>query len=306
MSAVRAAARPVTGRGSRRVRRCDVVVVGGGAAGLTAALVLARARHSVVVVDDGTPRNRTVDEFHGFPTRDSSSPARFRSDAARELRSYGVDVVRTGVTRATGAQQTVALDLADGTTVVASSLVLATGVRDDLPAIEGLAARWGRSAFNCPFCDGWEHRDRPVVVIDAAPGTDHLVGLLRSWTTDITVVAASDVVALVGDGTTLDHVRLRDGRVVDAEAVFVKAPVQPRSSIAVELGCAVDADGYIVTDDTGATTQPLVWAAGDVRRPPPMPHQVVLAAADGSTVAIAMHKAFVAGVLTGARVGVVS
>ena len=99
--------------------------------------------------------------------------------------------------------------------------------------------------------------------------------------------------ALVGDGTTLSHVTLRDGRTIAAAAAFVKAPVVPRSSIARALGCEVDDDGYIVTNETGATSHPLVWAAGDVRRPPPMPHQVVLAAADGSTAAIAIHKAFV-------------
>ena len=102
-----------------------------------------------------------------------------------------------------------------------------------------------------------------------------------------------EVGALVGEGTSLSHVTLRDGRVIAATAAFVKAPVVPRSSIARALGCEVDADGYIVTNDTGATSHPLVWAAGDVRRPPPLPHQVVLAAADGSAAGIAIHKAFV-------------
>ena len=100
--------------------------------------------------------------------------------------------------------------------------------------------------------------------------------------------------ALTGGGTTLIHVLLRDGSVIEATAAFVKAPVVPRSSIARALGCKVDGDGYIITSATGATSHPLVWAAGDVRRPPPMPHQVILAAADGSTAGIAIHKAFVA------------
>lgn len=272
----------------------DVIVVGGGAAGITAALVLARARHRVTVLDDQTHRNATVDEFHGFPTRDATAPNRFRADALAELDSYGVSIVHSAVTDAANTGTSVSLTLTDGTTIQGDALVLATGVRDELPPIEGLAERWGKSVFNCPFCDGWEHRDQPVVVIDAAPDAGHLAELVRSWTSHVTVVAASDIAMLVGNGTTLSHVTLRDGRSIAAMAAFVKAPVLPRSSIARALGCEVDGDGYIVTSENGATSHPLVWAAGDVRRPPPAPHQVVLAAADGSAAAIAIHKAFVA------------
>ena len=270
----------------------DVLVVGGGAAGLTAALVLARARHRVTVVDDRTHRNAAVDEFHGFPTRDATRPNDFRTDALAELHSYDVTIVYSAVTSTRSTDTKVSMTLADGTTAHGNAVVLATGVHDELPPIDGLAARWGKSVFNCPFCDGWEHRDQPVAVIDAAPGTDHLATLLGSWTPHVTVVTAAAVVALTGGGTTLSHVRLRDGSVIEATAAFVKAPVVPRSSIARALGCEVDLDGYIVTSATGATSQPLVWAAGDVRRPPPMPHQVILAAADGSTAGIDIHKAF--------------
>jgi thioredoxin reductase len=277
----------------------DVVVIGGGAAGVTAALVLARARHRVTVVDDRTYRNATVEEFHGFPTRDSTEPARFRSDARDELRAYGVVIAAATITSVRATERMVVVEMSDGSALEAAAMLLATGVYDDLPPIEGLAARWGKSVFNCPFCDGWEHRDQPVVVIDAAPGAEHLAVLLRSWTSDVTVVASDDVAALVGEATTLSQVVLRDGAVIAASAAFVKAPVTPRSALARGLGCELDGDGYIVTNSSGATSNPLVWAAGDVRRPAPMPHQVVLAAADGSTAAIAMHKAFVSGDIGG-------
>jgi thioredoxin reductase len=272
----------------------DVLVVGGGAAGLTAALVLARARHRVTVIDDQTHRNATVDEFHGFPTRDATAPNRFRTDALAELHSYDVTIIRAAVTSARITDGSVSMTVTNGITVHGDAVVLATGVSDELPSIDGLTERWGKSVFNCPFCDGWEHRDQPVVVIDAASGAEHLATMVRSWTPHVTVVAAAEVLALVGEGAALSHVTLRGGRTIAASAAFVKAPVVPRSSIARALGCEVDDDGYVVTDESGATSHPLVWAAGDVRRPPPMPHQVVLAAADGSTAAIAIHKAFVA------------
>lgn len=273
----------------------DVLVVGGGAAGTTAALVLARARHRVVVADDRTYRNRTVTEFHGFPSRDRTAPATFLADAHAELQAYGVETVGSPVVDARSTSAGAVVRFADGRTVAARATVIATGVHDELPAIDGLAERWGRSAFNCPFCDGWEHRDRPVAVIDAAPGADHLAELLRSWTKRVTVVPTADVAALDGPGTTVQRLILRDGRVVNAEAVFVKAPVRPRSDLAVALGCAVDADGYVLTEPSGRTTNDRVWSAGDVRRSPPNPHQVVLAAADGSTAAIDIHKSFVSG-----------
>jgi thioredoxin reductase len=271
----------------------DVLVIGAGAAGLTAALVLARARHRVTVIEDHTPRNATVDEFHGFPTRDGTAPDGFRTDVLTELQSYGVSIVHGSVSTAVSNDGSVSVALADGTSLLGDAVVVATGVHDDLPPIPGLRDRWGTSVFNCPFCDGWEHRDQPVVVIDAAPGADHLAALVRSWTPHVTVVAADDVESLVGDRSSLSHVTLRDGHVIAATAAFVKAPVVPRSSIAGMLGCDIDPEGYIVTSDTGATSHPLVWAAGDVRRPPPMPHQVLLAAADGSAAAIAIHKTFV-------------
>jgi thioredoxin reductase len=272
----------------------DVIVIGGGAAGLTAGLVLARARHRVTVIDDQTYRNATVEEFHGFPTRDATAPNRFRTDAVGELLSYGVSIVNAAVTSVQSTNRSVVMELADGTTIEAAATLLATGVHDDLPPIVGLAERWGKSVFNCPFCDGWEHRDQPVVVIDAAPGADHLVSLLHSWTPDVTLLRADAIASIAGDGMKLSHVVLRDGSTIAATAAFVKAPIAPRSALAQKLGCELDHDGYVMTSETGATSHPLVWAAGDIRRPPPAPHQVVLAAADGSTAAIAIHKAFVA------------
>jgi thioredoxin reductase len=276
----------------------DTVVLGGGPAGATAALVLARARHSVLVADDHSYRNATVNTFHGFPTRDHTSPADYRTEAHRELRGYGVELIPSVAIDAKTSDNGVVVTFADSSVIDAKCVVIATGVRDDLPAIDGLAVRWGRSAFNCPFCDGWEHRDQPVVVIDAAPGADHLASMVRSWTSKVTMVPADEVIALEGPGVGLEQVVLRDGSRIAATAAFVKAPVTPRNDIAHRLGCALDAEGFVLTDTNGRTSSPRVWAAGDIRRSPPAPHQVVLAAADGSAAAIAIHKAHVAGELS--------
>lgn len=213
----------------------------------------------------------------------------------RELTSYGVAFAASTVTSVQATESCVRVELDEGSTINASAMLLATGVQDELPPIDGLAQRWGKSVFNCPFCDGWEQRDQPVVVIDAAPGADHLASLLRTWTPDVTIIGAANVAALVGSGTTLDHVVLSDGSAIFATAAFLKAPVIPRSSFAKQVGCELDDAGYVLTDDTGSTSHPLVWAAGDIRRPPPTPHQVVLAAADGSAAAISIHKALAGG-----------
>ena len=144
--------------------------------------------------------------------------------------------------------------------MTARAVLIATGVADELPPIEGLRERWGTSAFNCPFCDGWEHRDRPVVVIDAAPGAGHLAEMLRGWTEHVTVVPAGDVRRLVGGASSVGRgAELVDGTFLPADAFFVKSAVRPWSSTAVELNCAVDENGYIVTDPSGATSQPHVW-----------------------------------------------
>ena len=268
----------------------DTIVIGGGAAGMTAALVLARARRRVIVADDHSYRNVTVDEFHGFPGRDATSPADFRADAQRELDSYGVTTITSTVTNGRSMADHVVINFANGTIVRARTAVIATGVRDELPPIDGLADRWGKSVFNCPFCDGWEHRDQPVAVIAAAPGAEHLATMLGSWTHEVTIIDAGDIARLDGPGTSLETIELHDGRHIQVSAAFVRAPISPRSAIARQLGCTVDEEGYILTDDTCATSHPAVWAAGDIRRPPPTPHQVVLAAADGSTAAISIHK----------------
>lgn len=268
----------------------DVVVIGGGPGGLTAALVLSRARRSVLLMDDGTYRNVQVEEFHGFPGRDGTPPSRFRADVLRELDRYGVEITQSPATSAAQDGSMLQIGSPDRT-VESRRLVVGTGVVDELPAVPGLRERWGTSVVNCPFCDGWEYRDRPIAVLAAAEGAEDLAKMLRSWTDRVTLVPVEETRALVGKGESLEGVELANGSVVQADALFVRAPMRPRSQLAAALGCEVDDWGFIGTSATCSTTNPLVWAVGDVRRrPPAMPHQVVLAAADGAQAAIDIHK----------------
>lgn len=268
----------------------DVVVVGGGPSGLTAALVLSRARRRVLLMDDGTYRNLQVQEFHGFPGRDATPPSRFRADVLRELGRYGVEITQSPATSAL--QDGSMLQIASlDRTVEARRLVVGTGVVDELPAVPGLRQRWGTTVVNCPFCDGWEYRDRPIAVLAAAEGAEDLAKMLRSWTDRVTLVPVEEARRVIGQGKSVDGVELTDGSLVEADAVFVRAPMRPRSELATALACEVDDWGFITTSASCSTTNPLVWAAGDVRRrPPALPHQVVLAAADGAQAAIDIHK----------------
>lgn len=270
----------------------DVVVVGGGPGGLTAALVLGRTRRRVLVIDDGTYRNLHVDEFHGFPGRDGTSPVRFRTDIATELSRYDVELTGGTVSSAAQLGSTIQLKLPERT-VEASRVVLATGVHDELPSIPGLAERWGKSAVTCPFCDGWEIRDRPIAVLADGDAAQHLNTMLLNWTSEVTVVPVDRAQRLIGDGTSLEAIELTDGTTVRADAVFVRTVMRPRAALAEALGCKLEENGFIATSDSGATSNPLVWAVGDVRRPPPHPHQVILAAADGTAAAIDIHKSWV-------------
>ena len=273
----------------------DVIVVGGGAAGITAALVLARARHRVTVLDDQTHRNATVDEFHGFPTRDATAPNRFRADALAELHAYGVSIVRCAVTEARSTDTNVSLSLADGTSIHGDAVVLATGVHDELPPIDGSRRSMGQVGVQLPVLRRMgaprparrRHRRRPRRRPPRGHGS--LVDIARHRRRRVR--RRRDSSAKASRCHTWSSATEPS---IPATAAFLKAPVVPRSAVARDLGCNIDDDGYIVTTENGATSNPLVWAAGDVRRPPPAPHQVVLAAADGSAAAIAIHKAFVA------------
>jgi len=287
----------------------DVVIVGGGAAGLSAATVLARSRRSVVVVDAGHPRNAPADGVHAFLGHDGLPPGDLLARGRAELASYGGEVVEGTVVDAAvpAGADLVSVTAADGTTWSARHLVLTTGVVDTLPDVPGLAEHWGTGVIHCPYCHGWEVRDQRVVVLATSPAAMHQTGLFHQLTDALTVVLhdpqalSSDDVArlralgidvvegpvsrVLGEAGTLRGVEVPGGTVT-ADAVVVASFVEPRSPLLTSLGLDLtdlEMMGRVMArsvaaDPVGRTAVPRVWAAGNLTDPM---SQVVMAAAAG-------------------------
>jgi thioredoxin reductase len=294
----------------------DVVIAGGGPAGLNAALMLGRARRNVLVLDSGQPRNAGVHAMHGFLSRDGTDPAVLRQTARQQLATYPTVRVRDiAVQTVTPEGEHFTVTLADGSSQQARRLLLATGVADQLPPIPGLTELWGRGVFNCPYCDGWEVRDQPLAVLAVDPRNLQLALQLTRWSPDV-LLASNGPAGLDGDARGLlaaHKVQLReepitrleggDGRlerIVFANgepavraAAFLHAPTRQRSGLPHELGCTLGEDGSVLVDDLGQTSVPGVFAAGDMARRPSMPlpgAQVVIAAAEGAIAAVAIDQ----------------
>ncbi|MFL9683041.1 NAD(P)/FAD-dependent oxidoreductase [Streptomyces sp. KL110A] len=281
----------------------EVVVIGGGAAGLSAGLILGRSRRRTLVVDAGEPRNAPSAHMQGYLSRDGMSPAKFLAAGRRELQEYGVEVRPGEVTEAAADGEGFVLGLADGTSLTARRLVVATGLVDELPEIEGLAERWGRDVLHCPYCHGWEVRDRAFGVIAGATMPAHQALMVSHWSPDVTLflngaevteedarlLAAAGVTtvegaveAVVTEDDRLTGVRLADGRTVGREVVFAAATrLVTRDGVLRRLGAELyetPFGSFVKVDDTGRTSVPGVWAAGNVTGPT---EQVVNAAGAG-------------------------
>jgi len=287
----------------------DAVVVGGGPAGLAAALVLGRSRRSVLVLDDEGPRNATAHAVHGYLGLDGIPPAELAQRARREVARYGV-VVRSGqVTRlAPDPEGHVEVELADGARVSGRRVVVATGLRDELPDIPGLAERWGHDVLHCPYCHGWEVRDATVAVLATGPDDGDRALTFSQWTDRVVLVVdpadehplpteelrAVGVEVVAGPVTGLDvtadrlvAVRTPEGR-VPCDALVVQPVLIARDDVLVAAGAEVRVGPFgrvVVTDATGATAVPGVWAAGNVCDPQA---QVPTAAAAGYRAGLAI------------------
>jgi thioredoxin reductase len=290
------------------VTTVDVAIVGGGPAGLSAALMLGRCRRTVVVFDAGQQRNRLAHSIHGFLTRDGTSPAELLRAARAELAGYPtVDLRDALVVDVTGARGAFQVWTADGIEVEARRVLLATGVTDVLPGIAGLPELFGRSVHHCPHCDGYEYADRPIGVYGhAGPGIEAALEML-AWSDDVALltdgrplapedrtrcvrlgvmVCEERVVRLEGRDGRLERVVFAGGPALPRDALFLVAGQREQSDLAKKLGCEINADGVIVTDAHEVTRVPGVYAAGDASIGEQM---VVVAAAEGAIAATKIH-----------------
>ena len=287
----------------------DVLVIGGGPAGLSAALMLGRCRRSVLVCDLGQPRNRTSHALHGYLTRDGISPGEFNDLGRRELPCYGVELRTVGVTGAQQVENHYRVSLGDGTEEAARFLLIATGVIDDVPAIAGFGDCYGRTLFHCPYCDGWEVRDRRLAVFGRGHEVTGLALGLKTWSKDVVVctnggrlesrrrerLAANGIAVRTERIARLDHedgvltsVAFTSGDPLPRDAMFFTTGQHPQSDLAITLGCTLTRRGTVKTGDLCDTNVPRLFVAGDASRDAQF---VVVAAAEGVKAAVAINKA---------------
>jgi thioredoxin reductase len=289
----------------------DVLIIGAGAAGLSAGLVLARAQADVLIVDAGQPRNAPAEHMHGFVSRDGMPPRDFLAAGRAEVASYGGRFVRAAVTTiARSADGSFRVTFGDGMIATSRALLVATGLVDELPDIPGVAERWGTLVHHCPYCHGHEVRQQRIAVIGGFQREMSMkqAGLLRRYSDRVTFIANGielsphelhrltafgvavvdgTVAQLLGAPGALEAVELSDGRTVECDAAFIAPHQAPHDALLKSLGCEADPDtGLVVADGFGQTSVPGVWAAGNVVTPTA---QVITAAGAGSATAIAIN-----------------
>jgi thioredoxin reductase len=286
----------------------DVVIVGGGAAGLTAALVLGGARRRTLVLDAGAPRNAPSRASHGVYTRDGTPPAELRCEARAQLAPYeAVTLCDAAAVAARPENGGFEVTLTDGGRAHARRLLLAVGVKDELPPIEGLAPLWGTRVLHCPYCHGWEVRDQPLAMYLSDPTSLALMRLLPAWSSDLLVCAAASAglsdderVLLARRSVTVIESPLRrvepwndglmlhfaDGRAEPRRALFMRPPHSIGSPIPHALGCELTDTGKLRIGTDHQTSVPGVYAAGDCIG---QVHQVLAAAASGQQAAMALN-----------------
>jgi thioredoxin reductase len=293
----------------RTPQNVDVVVVGGGPAGLSAALILGRARRTILVCDDGQPRNARSHALHGFLTRDGEHPQQLRAIGFDQLRRYGIEVRALHVADAASVDGHFTVHLEGDSAVTARALLLATGVDDDVPAIDGLDALYGRSVFHCPYCDGWEVRDQPLGAYGAGANGVKLAVALSTWSRDVVLftgggvgpsredratlavlgisVRPERVVGLEGTDGQLERVVLAGGASVARRALFFKTAARQRSPLAARLGCELTPKGVVRTNRLEGTGVPGLYVAGDASEDVQL---AIVAAAEGAKAGFAIDE----------------
>jgi thioredoxin reductase len=286
----------------------DVVVVGGGAAGLGGAVALARSRRSVLVVDSGEPRNAPAEGVHNYLGREGVDPLELVALGREELAGYGGEVLQGRVIDARVAESGFEVALENGDRVEARRLLVATGLRDELPAVEGLAERWGKDVIHCPYCHGYEHRDQAIGVLASSPMAMHQALMFRQLSDDVVVfqhavpalgaealqqcealgirVVEGEVAGVEIGDAGVTGVRLLSGEVVPRQVIVVAPRFTARTEGLKGLGLEVveqEVEGFVLgssvsADANGRTNVPGVWVAGNVAS---MSAQVMVSAGQG-------------------------
>jgi thioredoxin reductase len=289
----------------------DCAIIGGGPAGLNAALVLGRARRTVLVFDENQPRNAVTQESHGFLTRDGVKPNEFRAIAHQEISKYpSVEIQHVRVTGIRHADDSFEITTEKGDLLSAKTVLLATGLKEILPTIDGLHDYYGKSVFSCPYCDGWELKEKPLVVIaEEGQQAFHMAKIVWNWSHDLLLctnghqilteaqretlrkkgiqVVEDRITALVGKHGQLERIVFATQEEKRREGGFVASQLLQASPFGEVLGCEMNVMGGIVTDPLGRTTVPGVYAAGDALVG--VPHQLIIAAAAGSRAAAGVN-----------------
>ena len=270
----------------------DAVIAGGGPAGLSAALMLGRARRRTLVIDAGSGRNRFAERMHGVLGNDGIPPGDILARGRAEIAEYGVELLTDTVGEVASFSDGLRLRTAGGLTLSSRSLIVATGLSDELLDIPGLAERWGTTVLHCPYCHGWEVRDRRLGVLTASPLGVHQAELIRQWSDRVTVFTAflnpltpeaerrlrargvelepEPVTAVLGEVPGISTVLLRDGREVPLDAIFTAGAPLPHDRFLAPLGLTraeTPFGSFLAVDDTGKTSDERVWAVGNVVNP---------------------------------------
>jgi len=280
----------------------DVAIIGGGPAGLSAALMLGRARKQTVVIDEGRPRNAVTHEAHGFLTRDGISPGELKRIAKEQLSVYpSVTQLEDTVVSITGEDGSFLLETAAGTKITSRKLLFAVGMKDRKLDIPGLIEVYGKSAFVCPYCDGWELRDKQLVVINRGATLMHFAPLLSGWTNRFIVCTngpdelseaeredlrshhiplyETPIRAIVSKEGMVSRVELEDGTGIPCEGIFFKPELVPGTDLPQTLGCRLTDMGIMEVDEFGKSSVPGIYAAGDISS---FMQQAIFAAASGA------------------------
>ena len=291
----------------------DVIIIGGGPAGLTAALYLGRARKSVVVLDRGSPRHAVSEGVHNFLTRDGLPPAALRQTAWSQMSTYpSVDRETTTVTSLWREGESWIACTQDDVRLEGRAALLATGVIDEHPPLPGYQERWGHSIHHCAYCHGWELQGLPLAVLASGEAAGHMAPLLRGWSDDVVLLTHGGELApetqelveragvrvfdvpirtLEGAGRELAEIHLEDGTTLQRRGLFVM-PTQRQVPVVESTGVATTAEGHVEVDPFGATSLPMLWAAGDLTT---HYQQVIEAAAQGGRAAVMINGTLTVG-----------